>query len=97
VLCCVVLCCVVLCCVVLCCVVLCCTLLCYVALCCTLLCCVVLCCVVRGIGGSVTSEFVGKVGSILATDSCGKSQSTLCRRKSWVLRFPPTGKVDRVG
>ena len=44
------------------------------------------------------SEFVG---SILAMDSCEKSQSTLCR-KSWVsflrvLRFLPTGKVDRVG
>ena len=46
-----------------------------------------------------TSEFVG---SILATDSCEKSQSTLCR-KSWVFSgcsgFLPqgklTGKVDR--
>jgi hypothetical protein len=37
-----------------------------------------------------TSEFVG---SILATDSCGKSQSTLCR-KSWVFSgFLPQGKL----
>jgi hypothetical protein len=44
-----------------------------------------------------TSEFVG---SILATDSCEKSQSTLCPKVVGflrVLRFPPTGKVDRVG
>ena len=40
-----------------------------------------------------TSEFVG---SILATDSCEKSQSTLCR-KSWVFSgrsgFLPQGKL----
>jgi hypothetical protein len=40
-----------------------------------------------------TSEFVG---SILATDSCEKSQSTLCR-KSWVFSgcsgFFPQGKL----
>ena len=44
-----------------------------------------------------TSKFVD---SILSTDSCEKSLSTLCR-KSWVFSesrgFPPTGKVDRVG
>ena len=43
---------------------------------------------------SFTSE---PVGSILATDSCEKNQSTLCR-KSWVFcGFPPTGEVDRAG
>ena len=37
-----------------------------------------------------TSE---SVGSSLAMDSCEKSLSTLVG----FLRFPPTGKVDRVG
>jgi hypothetical protein len=43
------------------------------------------------------------VCSILAVDLwhlCEKSQSTLCRKLLgflWVLQFPPTGKVDRVG
>jgi hypothetical protein len=44
--------------------------------------------------GSFTSEFVD---SILATDSCEKSQSTLCR-KSWVVSrcsgFLPQGKLS---
>jgi hypothetical protein len=42
------------------------------------------------------------VGSILATDSCEKSQSTaLCRTEVVgfirVRQFPPTGKAYRVG
>ena len=46
-----------------------------------------------------TSEVVD---SILAMDSREKSQSTPCRKSFflnffWGLRFPPTGKVDRVG
>jgi hypothetical protein len=40
-----------------------------------------------------TSEFVG---SILATESCEKSQSTLCRKSwvfSWYSGFLPQGKL----
>jgi hypothetical protein len=52
----------------------------------------------KGAGGTiVTSEIVG---SILTTDSCEKSQSTLYE-KSWVFSgysgFLHTGNVDRVG
>ena len=43
-----------------------------------------------------TSEFVGL---ILATDSCEESVNALPKVVGFlrVLRFPPTGKVDRVG
>jgi hypothetical protein len=47
-----------------------------------------------------TSEIVG---SILATDSCEKSHAVMALPLLKVvgflrvLRFPPTGKVDRVG
>ena len=43
-----------------------------------------------------TSEFVG---SILAKDSCEESVNALPKVVGilQVLRFPPTGKVDRVG
>jgi hypothetical protein len=39
------------------------------------------------------------VGSILATDSCEESVNALPKVVGFllVLRFPPTGKVDRVG
>jgi hypothetical protein len=42
---------------------------------------------------SITSEFVG---SILATDSCEESVNALLKVLGF-LRFPPPGKVDRVG
>ena len=43
-----------------------------------------------------TSEFVG---SILATDSCEEPVNALTKVVGYlrVLRFPPTGNVDRVG
>jgi hypothetical protein len=43
-----------------------------------------------------TSEYMG---SILATDSCEESVNALPKVVGFlrVLRFPPTGNVDRVG
>ena len=50
-----------------------------------------------GGGGSEQAPFISEiVGSILTTDSCEKSRSTLCR-KSWVFSgcssFLPQGKL----